>query len=84
MVIQPALMQVLFELKEAAQKNELYNYDEFRWYRALRRTAEKLEIKFDEEAIASIDVFKTAQKFLDSPIMKAMETICSGDGETDD
>lgn len=84
MVIQPALMQVLFELKEAAQKNELYNYDEFRWYRALRGTAEKLEIKFDEEAIASIDVFKTAQKFLDSPIMKAMETICSGDGETDD
>lgn len=84
MVIQPALMQVLYELKEAAQKNELYNYEGFRWYRALRRTAEKLELKFDEESIASMDVFKMAQKLLDSPVIKAMSTICSGDGELDD
>lgn len=84
MVIQPALMQVLYELKEASQKNELYNYEGFRWYRALKRTAEKLELKFDDESIASMDVFKMAQKFLDSPVIKAMNTICSGDGEFDD
>lgn len=84
MVIQPALMQVLYELKEAAQKNELYNYEGLRWYRALRRTAEKLELKFEEESIASMDVFKMAQKLLDSPVIKAMNTICSGDGEPDD
>lgn len=84
MVIQPALMQVLYELKEAAQKNELYNYEGFRWYRALRRTAEKMDLKFDEESIASMDVFKMAQKLLDSPVIKAMSTICSGDGELDD
>ena len=84
MIIQPALMQVLYELKEAAQKNELYNYEGLRWYRALRRTAEKLELKFEEESIASMDVFKMAQKLLDSPVIKAMNTICSGDGEPDD
>lgn len=84
MVIQPALMQVLFELKEAAQKNQLFNYEDFRWYRALKRTAERLELKFDEEAVSSMDVFKMAQKFLDSPVVKAMNTICSGDGELDD
>ena len=84
MVIQPALVQVLYELKEAAQKNELYNYEGLRWYRALRRTAEKLELKFEEESIASMDVFKMAQKLLDSPVIKAMNTICSGDGEPDD
>lgn len=31
-----------------------------------------------------MDVFKMAQKFLDSPVVKAMNTICSGDGELDD
>lgn len=84
MVIQPALMQVLCELKEAAQKAELYNYEGFRWYRALRKTAEKLSLKFDEEALASLDVFKMAQKLLDSPVIKAMNMICSGEGELDD
>ena len=62
----------------------LYNYEGFRWYRALRRTAEKLELKFEEESIASMDMFKMAQKLLDSPVIKAMSTICSGDGELDD
>lgn len=84
MVIQPALMQVLCELKEAAQKAELYNYEGFRWYRALRKTAEKLSLKFDEESLASLDVFKMAQKLLDSPVIKAMNMICSGEGELDD
>ena len=84
MVIQPALMQVLYELKEAAQKNELYNYDGYRWYRALRKTAERLRMNFDEEFIASMDVFKMAQKFLDSPVIKAMNIICSREGEPDD
>ena len=84
MVIQPALMQVLFELKEAAQKNQLFNYEDFRWYRALKKTAERLGLKFDEEAISAMDVFRMAQKLLDSPVVKAMDTICSGDGELDD
>ena len=84
MVIQPALMQVLYELKEAAQKDALFNYESFRWYRSLRKTADRLEIKFGEADLAELDVFKTAQKMLDSPVIKAMDTICSGEGEFDD
>ena len=84
MVIQPALMQVLYELKEAAQKNALFNYESLRWYRSLKKTAGRLEIKFSEEDLADLDVFKTAQKMLDTPVIKAMDTICSGEGDLND
>lgn len=81
MVIMPALMQVLSELKEAAQQNMLYNYEDLRWYRGLKKTAEKLEIKFDQEALSQINAFKVAQQFLDTPVVKALANICSGEGE---
>ena len=81
MVIMPALMQVLSELKEAAQQNVLYNYEELRWFRGLKKTAEKLQIKFDQDALAQIDIFKVAQQFLDTPVVKALANICSGEGE---
>jgi hypothetical protein len=84
MVVMPALMQVLFELKEAAMSNVLYEYESYRWFTALRKTAGKLEIKFDDNALAQIDVFQTAQKFLDTPVIKALNNICSGDGEEND
>lgn len=81
MVIMPALMQVLSELKEAAQQNILYNYEDLRWFRGLKKTAEKLEIPFDQDALCQINAFKTAQQFLDTPVVKALANICSGDGE---
>lgn len=84
MVVMPALMQVLFELKEAAKEQSLFIYDGYRWFSALKKTAAKLEIKFDEEALIKMDVFQTAQKFLDTPVVKALESICSGDGEEND
>lgn len=79
MVIQPALMQVLFELKEAAMRNELFNYEGQRWYRSLQKTAENLSIKFDETSLATMDVLKYTQQFLDSPAMKGLEVICSSE-----
>lgn len=84
MVVMPALMQVLFELKEAAMGGVLYEYEGYRWFAALRKTAGKLEIKFDDDALAQIDVFQTAQKFLDTPVVKALKNICSGDGDDND
>ena len=81
MVIMPALMQVLSELKEAAQQNVLYNYEELRWFRGLKKTAGKLQIKFDQDALTQINAFKTAQQFLDTPVVKALANICSGEGE---
>ena len=81
MVVLPALMHVLYEIKEAATKGELYNYEELRWYRGLKKTAEKLNIEFDESAIANMNAYKIAQLFLDVPVVKALDNICSGDGE---
>lgn len=81
MVIMPALMQVLVELKEAARRDELYNYENVRWFRGLKKTAEKLQIKFDREALSQVNAFKVAQQFLDTPVVKALANICSGDGE---
>lgn len=81
MVIMPALMQVLSELKEAAQQNALYNYEDLRWFRGLKKTAEKLEISFDQDALTQINAFKAAQQFLDTPVVKALANICSGEGE---
>lgn len=81
MVIMPALMQVLTELKEAAQQNLLYNYEDLRWFRGLKKTAEKLGIKFDQDALSQINAFKVAQQFLDTPVVKALANICSGDGD---
>ena len=84
MVVLPALMQVLLELKEAANKNELFNYEEYRWYRSLKKTSERLKINFSEEDIKDMDVFKTAQLFLDVPVVKALNNICSGEEGHDD
>lgn len=81
MVIMPALMQVLSELKEAAQQNALYNYEDLRWFRGLKKTAEKLEISFDQDALTQINAFKAAQQLLDTPVVKALANICSGEGE---
>jgi hypothetical protein len=81
MVVLPALMHVLYEIKEAATKGELYNYEELRWYRGLKKTAEKLSIEFDESAIVNMNAYKIAQLFLDVPVVKALDNICSGDGE---
>ena len=81
MVIVPALMHVLIELKEAALRDELYNYDNVRWFRGLKKTAEKLQISFDRDALCQVNAFKVAQQFLDTPVVKALANICSGEGE---
>lgn len=83
-VILPALMQVLSELKEAANTDEFHMYRDLRWYRALQNTAKKLKIGFDQPAICKIDIFKAAQQFLDAPAIKAMDNLYKGDGDDDE
>lgn len=84
MVIVPALMQVLYELKEAASRGEIFNYEELRWYRGLKKTADKLNLSFDETSLSNMDAYKMAQLLLDTPVVKALDNICSGeDGEND-
>lgn len=84
MVVMPSLMQVLYELKEAAKAAVLYEYEDYRWFRALRKTAQKINISFENEDILNMDVYKTAQQFLDVPVVKALSNICSGEESQND
>lgn len=81
MVVMPALMQVLSELKDASLHGLLYNYEEYRWFTALKKTSAKLSIAFDENALAQANIFQLAQEFLDTPAVKALDNLCSGEEE---
>lgn len=76
MIIVPTLMYVLSELKQ--DREQLYNYEENRWFRSLRKACEGIGIIIDQESLANVDVYKTAQLLLNSPIADAVEYLMTG------
>lgn len=70
MFIVPALMYTFIKLKEC--KNELYYYEDARWFQGLKKSCERMDIKIDSEGLSELDAFVVAQKLLDSPIVKAV------------
>ena len=81
MLIIPSLVYALTEVKDS--RTHLYDYEDYRWYRSLRKAAEKMNVKFDEECLANMDPFDFAQKLLDSPIPKAVNYL-RGDNDEED
>lgn len=81
MLIIPSLVYALTEVKES--RSHLYDYEDYRWYRSLRKAAEKMNVAFDEESLANIDPFDLAQKLMDSPIPKAVNYL-RGDNDEED
>lgn len=81
MLIIPSLVYALTEVKES--RSHLYDYEDYRWYRSLRKAAEKMNVAFDEENLANIDPFDLAQKLMDSPIPKAVNYL-RGDNDEED
>lgn len=81
MIIIPALVYALTEIKEA--RTHLYDYEDYRWFRSLRKAAEKINVCFDEDALENIEPFDFAQKLLDSPIPKAVNYL-RGDSDEED
>ena len=81
MLIIPSLVYALTEVKES--RSHLYDYEDYRWYRSLRKAAEKMNVAFDEESLANIDPFDLAQKLMDSPIPKAVNYL-RGDKDEED
>ncbi|SEP84393.1 hypothetical protein SAMN02910289_00657 [Lachnospiraceae bacterium RM5] len=81
LLIIPSLVYALTELKES--RTHLYDYEDYRWYRSLRKAAEKINIKFDEESLENIEPLDFAQKLLDSPIPKAVNYL-RGDIDEED
>ncbi|WP_430886145.1 hypothetical protein [Fusibacter sp. JL216-2] len=76
MIIIPALMQVFNELK--ASRSQLYEYENRRWYRGLRKTCNKMGIQFDYEGLDNIQSLEVAQKLLDTPIGKSFDYLMNG------
>lgn len=81
MIIIPALVCALTEIKE--ERDHLYDYEERRWYRSIKKAAEKMKVTFDETTLKNIDPLDLAQKLMDSPISKAMNYL-GGDIDEED
>ena len=75
MIIVPALMEVFDTLKS----EELYNFEDYRWFKALKKICMKFNINLEED-IDQINNFDLAQKMLDSPVVRAIEFLASGEG----
>ena len=70
MLIVPALSYALSELRRAG--DQLYEYEENRWYRGLKKACSAIGITLDEESLKTLDIIKVPQQLLDSPISKAI------------
>lgn len=82
MIIIPALVYVFSELRSAG--NQLYEYEDYRWFRSLTKACEKIKIIVDEENLKNIDILTVAQQLLDGPISKAVEYCSMGGGIHED
>lgn len=76
MIIIPALIQVFEELKNA--RFELYNYNNCRWFKALKKACNKLNIDLDEKSLESLNSYNSAQLLMDSPTIKALNYLAGG------
>lgn len=81
MLIIPSLVYALTEVKEA--RSHLYDYEDYRWFRSLRKAAEKINVVFDETGLEHVEPFDLAQKLMDSPIPKAVQYL-RGDNDEED
>ena len=72
-IIVPAIIGVFEERK---RRGELFveEYQETRWYRALKKALSKKDIDFESDTFLEEDSLKLAQILLDSPITKAVES----------
>lgn len=77
MIIVPALIYVFAELREAG--DQLFEYENYRWYRGLKKACQKLNIILDEETLKSVDILRISQLLLNTPLTKAVEYCALGD-----
>lgn len=82
MIIIPALVYVFSELRRAG--NQLYEYEDYRWFRSLTRACEAINVTIDEENLKNIEILTVAQQLLDGPISKAIEYCSMGGGIHED
>jgi hypothetical protein len=76
-IVIPALVYVLEEIKNISA-DERYEFEEYRWYRALKKALTKLDYDIDAESLSDMMVLKTAQDLINTPINQALEVLARG------
>lgn len=82
MIIVPALIFALSELRRAGE--QIFEYEENRWFRGLRKACAAINVPLDEEGLKRIDIVKVPQLLLNSPIFKGFDYIALGGGIYED
>lgn len=82
MIIIPALVYTFSALKEAG--DQLYEYDNKRWFRALKKACKGIEVEIDPEGIKNLDALVVSQQLLQSPLMNGVEYLALGGNNYED
>lgn len=82
MVIIPALMHTFSELR--ASGDQLFLYEDYRWFRSLRKACNAIDVEIDEESLKNIDLLKVSQQLLNGPISKGIEYFSTTGGSYED
>ena len=70
MIIIPALMKCFDDMK--SKPEDIYIYEDRRWFRALKKALKKINIELSEETILSLDSFAVSQKLMDNTTYRAI------------
>lgn len=82
MIIIPALLFAFSELVKAG--DQLYEYEDYRWFKGLKKACNGIDVNLTEDNIKNIDVVKVSQQLLDNPIVKAIEFCAMGGASYED
>ncbi|MDO4467777.1 MAG: hypothetical protein Q4C49_12370 [Bacillota bacterium] len=78
MLIVPALMYVFSELKSS--KEQLFMYENQRWFRNLKKTCEKIGTPINEDTLDNINIVELSQLVIGNPIVGGMK-VMAGTGD---
>lgn len=82
MIIIPALIQVFNELKNSG--SEFYMYEEYKWFKSLKKACKKIDIALDESGIKAVEPYRVAQMLMDTPAIKALKFLSECNGGDDE
>ncbi len=71
MIIIPALEYVFSELRNS--KEQLYEFEDRRWYRSLCKACEKLGMPINEQTLSNVDILHISQLLIDNPIVEGLK-----------
>lgn len=82
MIIVPALEYVFSEIKLA--RNQLFIYEDQRWFRNLKKACSKLEISISEETLDNLDILTTSQLLIDNPVIDGLKIFAGSEADYED